>query len=212
MVTDAALNEIREDLKRRLAAGEFRTLIDILLDGIGRVVRMITRHPRPISLWYSSTILFLVIVLIGFGAMLLAGEAAVINTVVATSPIGLLALGGYLAVASMVARNAYVHRVFVAFGDRILDTVESTASVHDFERWLAAVCNWPVHLIFCLVAGVLGGSYLMYIASANLGLSIGVGFALAGLLLSACSAAFMYLLIHMVALSARVGRYQLKLY
>ena len=57
MTSDSALREKRDELKRQLAAGEYRTLIDVLLDGTGRLIQKITRHRKPISVWYSGVVI-----------------------------------------------------------------------------------------------------------------------------------------------------------
>ena len=58
MTTDTALIEKREDLKRRLAAGEYKTLVDVLFDKMSRVIQRLIRSSRPISAWVNGFILF----------------------------------------------------------------------------------------------------------------------------------------------------------
>jgi len=215
MTTDAALNEKREELKRRLAAGEYRTLIDVVLDGTGRIIRKIARSSRPISPWYSSLILFLVILLMGFGLIILFGDVSNIMRQPAIWPgvfILFAILVGYSSVASVVASNIYVHRVFTTFHDSVLDAAESSATVDDFEHWLTAVCNRKAHLFVSMVVGVLVAIYIHSVLPVATGLFVPFGVVVAYLLFGTFGGAFIYSIFQMVALSARVGRYHLKLY
>ena len=213
MTTDAALHEKREALKRRLAAGEYRTLIDVLLAGISRIIQKITHNPRPISPWYSSLILFLVVLLTGFAFTILLGDVSNFTTLQVTAVfIPLSILIGYLAVGSMVTNNIYVHRVFTTIHDSVLDAAESSATVDSVEHWLTAVCDRKAHLIMAVVGGVAGGIFLLSIFRVATGIPLPSAIAVETLLVSVASFAFLYLLFFMVVLSTRVGRYHLKLY
>ena len=50
MTTDTTLIEKREELKRRLAVGEYRTFIDVTLDWSSFIIQKITCNPYPICL------------------------------------------------------------------------------------------------------------------------------------------------------------------
>ena len=213
MTTDTALIEKREELKRRLAAGEYKTLVDVLLDGLGRIIQKITRYPRPISHWVSSAILFLIILLIP-ATLDRLGEPILFTTPTATLFPGFFLLRillGYSNIAIMVAANIYLHRVFTTFNESILDNVESVNTIDDFEHWLISVCNRRVHFAMSVLGGALLGAYLIFTLVAS-DILVPLGTAIATLLLSIFSLAFMYLLIYMVILSARIGSYRLKLY
>ena len=47
MAEDNALLEKRKELKRQLVAGEYKTLIDVLLDRVGRLIQRLTRNAKP---------------------------------------------------------------------------------------------------------------------------------------------------------------------
>ena len=74
MTEDTALIEKREELKRQLAAGEYKTLLDVMLDGTGRLIQKLTRNPEPPSFWYSAVVIALATLLIGFLTSILLGE------------------------------------------------------------------------------------------------------------------------------------------
>ena len=47
MAEDNALLKGRQELKRQLLAGEYKTLIDVLLDAVGRLVQRLTGSAEP---------------------------------------------------------------------------------------------------------------------------------------------------------------------
>jgi len=47
MAEDNALLEKRKELERELVAGEYKTLIDVLLDRVGRLIQRLTRNAKP---------------------------------------------------------------------------------------------------------------------------------------------------------------------
>src|SRR4026209_2843935 len=168
MSTDTALIEKREELKRRLAAGEYKTLVDVLFDGIGRIIQKITRYPQPISHWVSSTILYLIFLLIPVILDRL-GNPLLFTRPTATPFPGLFLLRillGYSNIAIMVAANIYVHRVFATFHAGVLDNIESIVTIDDFEHWLSSVCNRKSHFIMSVFGGALVGAYLIFIMDA----------------------------------------------
>jgi len=209
--TDTVLIEKREELKRRLAAGEYRTLIDISLDGTSRIIQKISRNPRPISPWIGSAILYLIILLMGFVILVIADSTSVLKDGAEVAVIFFLVnlSLGYLSVPGLVVGNFYVHHVFNTFYYTVLDAVQSIADISDFENWLKSVGNQKSHLLMSLVVGVPVGWFFAYGYS-------GIGFdfraSVAIFLLSIGNFLFLYLLLHMVLLSARIGRYGLKLY
>lgn len=76
MTKDTALIEKREELKRQLAAGEYKTLVDVMLDGMGRLIQKLTRNPEPLPFWYSAVVIALVTLLIGSLTSILLGESS----------------------------------------------------------------------------------------------------------------------------------------
>ena len=217
MSTDTALIEKREELKRRLEKVEYRTLIDVILDGTSRIIQKVTHNPRPISPWYSSVMLASIIMLSAFATLFLMGDVPVFMRQMAIFPRGaapLLVSLGYFSFLIMVAGNLYVRRVFKTCRESVLGVAESMETLKDFEIWLTGVCNRKAHLIASIVGGVLINSYVLYISSITFGFGLipPISIAIAFLLYYMVTSAFLYLLLYMAVLSARVGRYQLKLY
>lgn len=67
MTTDLTLIEKREELKLKLARGEYKTLVDVCLEWLEHLLRKIARRKEPLSLWYTTIILILIIEIVLFG-------------------------------------------------------------------------------------------------------------------------------------------------
>jgi len=215
MTTDTTLIEKREELKRRLAAGEYKTLVDVLFDWMSRVIQKITRNPHPVSPWINSIILFSLVFVPVFTAMFLMGDIPAFIMQMATFPQGtllLMLLLGYLTSLIMVVGNLFIHRVFAVFHDSVLDTIESIVTLDDFTNWLASVCNRKLHFIVSLIGGVLSGIYVVYIYKITFGQSLPISIDTGFILFYVVFFVFLYLLFYTAVLSVRVGQYHLKLH
>ncbi len=212
---DAALLQAREDLKKQLAAGEYQTLVDVILLGTGRLIEKITRRSKPLPKWLSAVFLIVITYALGFGVMLVAGDLPRFYELVESygafgAPVALLTSS--LAIVSMLLINSYIHRFFALWYTVMLDATESIATLSDFRQWLRRVSNWRLHLLFAVVGGIMAGTYAISAMTALAGPLAGYGFILSFLLFSMFSAAFIYLLLCVLDLSLRLRRYELKLF
>ncbi|SRR5258706_1980043 len=214
MSTNTALIEKREELKRRLAAGEYKTLVDIFLAGTDRLIRKITRRSKPLPIWWIPTILSAVLILINFASAYAAGISTAYGNffgLLGSGYVVEITLRGVLAIVSPIALNQYINRIFVLWHDDMIDATESLASLETFEDWLVKTSNWRLHLLVTIIVGFLGGLYVALIG-ARLGLFVGYGTMLIFVIIGMFSSAFVYLLLMVVLLSARLRRYDLKLF
>ncbi len=115
-------------------------------------------------------------------------------------------------IASAVVINQYISGIFIFWHDDILDVTESAASLEQFEDWLEKVCNWRRHFFTAIIGGLLGGSYVVAILDARVGGFIGYSLAFTCIVLSIFVMAFLYLFVMIILLSARLRRYDLKLF
>lgn len=213
MTENTDLLKRREELKRRLMDGEYKTLIDVSLDGVSRIIQKITRTAQPISPWLSSALLYLIILLIP-NVLVRLGDPSVFarqTAIIFPGSLLLPLLLGYATIAIMVAGNVYLQRVFTTFQDSVLDKVESIATLDDFERWLTSVSDRKSHFLWSIVGGIVLAAYIIFSLEAG-NIIVTLGITIGTVLISIFSVAFIYLLVYMVALSARIGRYHLKLY
>ena len=155
MTEDTALIEKREELKRQLAAGEYKTLLDVMLDGTGRLIQKLTRNPEPLPFCYSAVVIALVTLLISFLTSILLGEFHPLRkeTVLREIPI----VGTVL--ACLIVGKIYIGIVLTTLRDHLLDAIESVADLADLQRWLAVICNVKKPLFFSLACGILVGFY-----------------------------------------------------
>ena len=220
MSTDTALIEKREELKRRLEAGEYKTLVDIFLEWFDRLIRKITRQSKPLPSWLITTILSMVFILIGFAAVYVSGDLTATRTYIELSTLGygfvaffLWALSiGVLAIATTVILNHYVHRLFKIWQADVLDATESVTSLEEIENWLKTTCNHRLHLYVTIIGGLLIALYLTVISSSWAGGFIGYGWTFGSILPSMFTAALLYLFLVLIFLSAKLRRYDLKLF
>jgi len=215
MTTDTLLIERREELKRRLAAGEFKTLVDIFLEWFERLLRKITRRTKPLPLWYITIALILVVVLMGLtSAFVTNGVGNVLKFLelnsMAFGPTLLYIISVViLPIASTSVIKNYIDRVLVFCRDEILGMTESTSSLDKIESWLNLLCNRWLNFLVVVAGGTLGGLYLLSQAPP---LSSGYSFTFFTILINLFNWNIIYLLIMVMLLSATLRAYDLKLF
>jgi len=215
MSTDTTLIEKREELKRRLAAGEYKTLIDIFLDRVDRLLRKITRQSGTLPTWIITIILSLSLILAGVVIIYLSGDRALlIKLTRASAGFGTLTItsGAFISIGSAVVMNQYVRRIFVFWHDEILDRTESMTSLLDFEDWLQKTCNWRLHLLVIIIAVIILTPNAIFMVNTQFGVSAGYGLISSISILSMFTYAFVYSFLMVILLSARLRQYDLKLF
>ncbi|MEP6894183.1 MAG: hypothetical protein ABI986_01120 [Chloroflexota bacterium] len=145
MTTDSILIEKREELKRRLAAGEYKTLVDVFLEWFDRLIRKITRRKEPLSLWATSTILVLIMGIAGFAIIYLTDNLItapnIFNQYSLLGIFFIIVLFGGQAIVSVIAINQLIASNFSLLHDVVLDSVESIQSLDSLKDWLEMTCN-----------------------------------------------------------------------
>jgi hypothetical protein len=215
MATNTALIEKREELKRRLAAGEYKTLVDVFLEWFDRLIRKITRQSKPLPIWLITVILSLSLTLIAVAIIYISGDKALLFILTtASGGMGSLTvfLGSVTTIFVAVVMNQYMRKIFELWRDEVLDATESMASLDDFENWLRISCNWRLHLLLTIIAVIVLTPNAIFLIKAKLGISVAYGSILSLFLISMFAYAFFYLFLMVILLSARLRRYDLKLF
>jgi len=218
MTTDTVLIEKREELKRRLAAGEYKTLVDVFLAWTNRVIQKLTRQTKPLPLWLMTVFLSLTISLIAFGASYVVGDLTNFRNVAETFGFGyglgvlLLISIVALTIATVIVINQSIRRIFVLWRDDILDASESVTSLQEFEDWLGKACNLRLHFLVAIFGGLLGGLFGVASISTLLGAFVGYATTFGFIILNMFSAAFYYQLAMVILLPMILRRYDLKLF
>jgi hypothetical protein len=218
VTTDTALIEKREELKRRLAAGEYKTLIDIFLEWFDRLIQKITRRSKPLPLWLITVTLSLVLALLGFAITFISGDFTNFRNVAESFGLG-YGLGvlsiislGVLNIATVIVINQSIGRIFVLWRDDILDATESIRSLQEFEDWLEKACNLRLHFLVTIFGGLLLGLSSMALYDTLLGAFVGYGFTFALIIVNVFTAAFFYQFSIVILLPTILRRYDLRLF
>jgi hypothetical protein len=160
MATNTALIEKREDLKRRLAAGEYKTLVDVFLTSFSRLIQRLTRRSSPIPVWLTTIILSFISASICIAALYLAGELTVTPNYFERLGIE-YRLGIVWAISINVLLfvdialfNFYINRIFALWQNHMLDATESVTSLEKFNNWLQKVCNRRLHFLVIIIVGM----------------------------------------------------------
>lgn len=74
MVADVGLIEKRKEIKSRLVAGEYKTLVDVVLARVNRSIQKIARQSRPLSLSLLTVIVSFLVVVISLALTFVAGD------------------------------------------------------------------------------------------------------------------------------------------
>lgn len=74
MSKESELTQKREELKRQLDAGEYKTLIDVMLDETGRFIQKLSRNSVLPPFWYNALVLALLIWLFSWLLSIFLGE------------------------------------------------------------------------------------------------------------------------------------------
>ena len=215
METNTALTEKREELERRLAAGEYRTLVDIFLERFDRLIRKVARRSKPLPNWGLTVILSVIFMLISFTAIYAMDDLIpIFNILRPYGILGILATISYafLAVASVIVINQYIGRIFVFWRNDVLDATESVASLEDFEDWLEKVCNQRLYFLMTVIGGFFIGLNTVTLLNTRFGEPVGYGTTFTNIILGMFSVSFIYLFFMVVLLSAKLRRYDLKLF
>jgi hypothetical protein len=218
MSTNTALIEKRKELKRRLAAGEYKTLVDIFLEWFDRLLQKITRRSGPFPIWLITVILCVVVQIITYTGIYVAGDWDAVRSVAESYGLGygmgllinILSATGIIIITIVI--NKYIARLFALWRDGILDNTESMVSLNDFENWLKITGNWRLHLFVTVILNVLFNSYFLYLARDLFGVHIGYGSVSSVFVFNIFSMIMFSQLIMVMLLSARLRRYDLKLF
>jgi len=217
MSTDIVLNEKREELKRQLAAGEYKTLVDICLAWFERLLRKITRRSRPLPLWVVTVIFYIVIQLIVYAVILIAGDWGEYHKLTETLGVGyeigfLINIAiGILFVISMIIINQYIGRLVVLWRDSLLDITESEASLKEFNDWLKKTCDWRLHLLAIIIPNIILDPFGFKLIGILLGIS-SYSLLFSTIVVDLIGWAILYQLLMVILLSVKLRRYDLKLF
>jgi len=219
MTTDTALIEKREYLKRRLASGEYKTLVDICLGWFERLLQKVTRRTEPLPLWFVTMTLCVVIIVVTNAAIYFAGDWTAYLRNGASFGFGyeigfLINLSnGAIFIIMTIFINQYINRFFILWRDTIFDRTESLTSVKKIEAWLKKCCNWRLHLLLTIVFTIWSSSAGFFLGNAIPGLDTGgYGLMFTNTVNYIITSLMVYQFIMVILLYASLRNYDLKLF
>lgn len=216
MTTESLLIQKREDLKRRLAAGEYKTLVDMFLEWFEHRLRKIIHQATPLPLWVTSTALVLILSTAGFSIIYFTDNLFIVTPFLTQLSLIInfliIVLFGGQAIISSIAINQLIRSHFSLLHDMVLDSIESEKSVDDIKNWLEMASNKRYHLLVAIIGGISAGLYARSLLNTSFFLFIGNGAAFIIIIFSIFSTIFLQLLFMIIILSERLGKYHLKLF
>ena len=154
MTEGSNLSDGREELKRRLAVGEYRSSVDIILRPVGWILRKLTRRKRPTAPWISALAIALLISLIAYVSALLTGG-------VSQYGYRTIAFGGALILSNLIIAKSAFDRTFASLQEKLLDELESNASLPGLYRWLAVAGDVKIPILLGLLIWVANVAFLL---------------------------------------------------
>ena len=214
MTEEAELTQEREELNRRLAAEEYKTLIDVILGGTGRLVQKLTRSPRRPSFWYSAVAITLLWVLAVTVVSMLGGDdfEALIAFFGSENLLLVPVVMVALVFAFVIGHKVYIGIVFRTLYEHLLDAIEAVADLADLQGWLTALCNTKRALLLSLVFSIVIGAYSTILLSSIVGGFIGFGPTMLFVIGDFQLGITVYLLFLFLVLPVRLRRYRFRLY
>lgn len=207
-MTNADLASERQKLKRQLANGEYKPLIDVVLDGIGYFIQRIGRGSRPAPAWFSAALMALALLAIDFWASILLNERYPVRLERIPSEIALV----LLTFAGITILKALLSATFSSWRHGLIDALERSEDLADIQHWFESVCDIRRQLSFGVPTGLAFGIYAVMFVSRVRGGFIGLGPAILDIALSVLVFLGLYYVVLFVNLPFRVRRYHFKLF
>ncbi len=210
MNKDPILTEKSKEIKHQLLPGNFKTLVDSILDRTSHLVQKLSRNSQPPSSIYSALLISLSALLIDLLVSLLSGEFRFENRR-QFIPIEILMVG--MIFTLLVTLRMYFSFLSKVFRDRLIDNIQDITDLIDLQLWLTKISNPKRTALFSMFFAICGFGYffvpvvaLGQLRSSSIGALI-----MGGMLFFAIGMATYYLL-YILRLSLNLGGYDFKVF
>lgn len=207
-MTNANLESERKKLKGQLASGEYKPLIDVMLDGIGYVIQKISRSSKPVPFWYSAAAIALGLLAISFLTSSLLNEFYEIRLERIPSEIALV----LLTFVGIIILKVNLSATFEVWRNQLIDALERSEDLADIQRWFDSVCDIRKQLLLGLSSGLPFGIYVVMFVSRVRGGFIGVGPTILDIAVSVLVFLGLYYVVLFINLLIRLRRFHFKLF
>jgi hypothetical protein len=200
--------EKRKELKNQLTPGNCKTLVDILLDGTGRIIQKITHSPKAPRFWFNALVLTLATLAVGlFVSVLLSefhkfrGELVPLELMSAT-----------LILFGMIATKIITNAAMITWRDKIVDAIEKIEDLEDVEQILALAFSVKLPLLLSIIYAVVSGVVISINIAIAKGGYAGIGYTVGAIIRNFLGGTMIYLLFIFFQLPVRMSKYQIRLF
>jgi hypothetical protein len=202
-MTSTDLESERQELKRQLANGGYKPLIDIVLDGIGYLVQRVGRGSRSAPAWVSAALIALGLLAIDFWTSILVNERYPVRLERIPSEIALVVL----TFAAITILKAQLSATSSFWQNGLIDALERSDDLANLQDWFESACDIRRQLFFGVPTGLAFGIYAVMFVSRVRGGFIGFGPIILNIALSVLVFLGLYYAVLFVNLPFRVRRY-----
>ncbi len=201
-----SLEAKRNTLIKELKDKKYRSLVEITLEGVGRMVQRMTRGAEPPSVLYNALILLLFTLLIGAIISLSLNETLLPE---------MLLLGGWaglLGSAVMIQARAGTRLLLTTLKESTVPAIENFETLDLLQRWLRNSFNIRKQLVFTVIISLLIGASAPLFWSALRGGFPGWGPVIGVVLVWLQAGMGWYFVSPMLTWVTQLSQYRLKLY
>lgn len=196
IITEEANSIEPMDLKRMIVEGQFQSLLDGILGGMGRIIQKLAFRSLPPPAWVGALGIALLIAGIGLIASSLTGG-------VSQYGYRTLLLGGTMIFLTLMIPRSINKRTLVTLHDQLLDELESNAGLSSLHHWLTSLASkkWPIlcGLLYVLINLAYGHFFLEEMDAP-------VDVVVVGFSMFIVSGTMLYYLLLFLILPSRLGR------
>jgi len=212
MAENIDLLKRREELKLALSEGNYKTMVDIMMDWVNHPFRKSIGNHRTLSLIFGALIIYLLTMMIGVLVVAFMGEFGKLSQITARYTWWFY-LSFISAPLSMTVANEFVHRIISILRDYVLQIAETVETLDEIEKWVNFVCNKKLTLLLGVVFGSLVASMgVLLNLNTSFSIFVGIGFNATFILFAIQSSLFVFFLFAVFLLTIGMRRFDLMLF
>lgn len=208
MAEDTALVEKRDEFKRQLTVGEYVTLLELILDGTGRLIQRLLRRQTPVSDWFSALLISILLVLVNSLIAFALGATYALDS----EGILLQVWNAGLCFSILIFAKKVNHLIHDTLRESTLGAIESTADLDDLHRRFSAFYDLRKQWLAGLASGVVLGLYSPVVVASIKDWPSGVGLTALSAITFFLAGIGCYYASLIFGLPNWLSRYQFKLY
>jgi hypothetical protein len=183
MTQDNSLTQKRQQIKAQINENKYKTLTEVMLDGLGYLVRKLIFSKKFFPFWYNAVVFvlftFLVCILL---ALWLGGVSSAVSAetkfeISVSGLVGVL-LGGIIAIAGAVTHR----QLLKVLADVVVDAIEREADLDDLQKWLLNTSDLKAQFWTSLAPTLIMLPFAIYLRAIVTGESVGLGVYVVGII------------------------------